>query len=51
LLVSLHRRFFEGKDPYAPGTTITQPAAAKAGVVQSGQQLKRSNKVARTPGQ
>jgi len=41
----------EGKDPFAPGATITQPAAAKTGVAQSGQQPKHSNKAARTPSQ
>jgi hypothetical protein len=38
----------QGKDPFAPGTTITQPAAAKAGAAQSGQQPKHSKKAART---
>jgi len=41
----------QGKDPFAPGATITQPAAAKTGTAQSGQQAKRSNKAARTPSQ
>ena len=41
----------QGKDPFAPGATITQPAAAKTGTAQSGQQPKRSNKAARTPSQ
>jgi len=41
----------EGKDPFAPGATITQPAAAKTGVAQSAQQAKRSRKAARTPSQ
>src|ERR1017187_9902994 len=27
----------QGKDPFAPGATITQPAAAKTGTAQSGQ--------------
>ena len=39
----------EGKDPFAPGATITQPAAAKTGTAQSRQQSKLSNKSARTP--
>ena len=37
----------EGKDPFAPGATITQPAAAKT--AQSGQQSKHSNKAAQSP--
>ena len=41
----------EGKDPFAPGATITQPSAMKAGAAQAGQQSKHSNKVARTPSQ
>ena len=41
----------EGKDPFAPGATITQPAAAKAGVAQAGQRPKHSQKTARTPSQ
>jgi hypothetical protein len=41
----------QGKDPFAPGATIKQPAAAKTGVAQSEQQPKRSNKAARTPSQ
>ena len=41
----------QGKDPFAPGATITQPAAAKTSVAQSGQQPKHSNKAARTPSQ
>jgi hypothetical protein len=40
----------EGKDPFAPGATITQPAV-KTGVAQSVQQPKRSQKAARTPSQ
>ena len=39
---------FEGKDPFAPGATITQP---KAGAAQAGQQSKHSHKAAQTPGQ
>jgi hypothetical protein len=41
----------EGKDPFAPGATITQPAAVKTGAAQSGQQRKNPNKAARTPSQ
>jgi hypothetical protein len=41
----------QGKDPFAPGATITQPAAAKTGTVQSRQEPKHSNKAARTPSQ
>jgi hypothetical protein len=41
----------QGKDPFAAGATITQPAAAKTGTVQSGQQPKQSHKAARTPSQ
>jgi hypothetical protein len=41
----------EGKDPFAPGATITQPAAAKAGVARSGQQPNHSHKAAQTPSQ
>jgi len=41
----------QGKDPFAPGATITQPAAMKAGAGQTGQQPKQSHKSARTPSQ
>jgi hypothetical protein len=41
----------EGKDPFAPGATITQPPDAKAGTVHTGQQPKPSRKAARTPSQ
>ena len=41
----------EGKDPFAPGATITQPSSVKAGVAQAGQQPKHSQKAARTPSQ
>ena len=34
----------QGKDPFAPGATITQPAAVKTGAVQSGQRPKQSHK-------
>src|SRR5229473_4563598 len=39
----------EGKDPFAPGATITQPSSAKAGVAQAGQQPKHSHEAVRTP--
>jgi hypothetical protein len=38
----------QGKDPFAPGTTITPSAAVKTGVVHAGQP-KHSHKAARTP--
>src|ERR1700688_595577 len=41
----------QGKDPFAPGATITQPPAMKTGVAQAGQQPKHSQKPARTPSQ
>ena len=41
----------EGKDPFAPGATITQPSLVKAGVAQVGQQPKHPQKPARTPSQ
>ena len=41
----------KGKDPFAPGATITQPSSVKAGVAQTGQQPKQSHKAARTPSQ
>ena len=41
----------QGKDPFAPGATITQPAAAKTGTAQSGQQPKHSHKAAQAPSQ
>jgi hypothetical protein len=40
----------EGKDPFAPGATITQPPAVKTGAAQAGQS-KHSQKSARTPSQ
>jgi len=40
----------QGKDPFAPGATITPPAAVKTGVVQAGQP-KHSHKPAQTPSQ
>ena len=41
----------EGKNPFAPSATITQPPAVKTGVGQAGQQAKDSRKAARTPSQ
>jgi len=41
----------EGKDPFAPGATITQPSAMKTGAAQAGQQPKHSQKAAQTPSQ
>jgi hypothetical protein len=41
----------QGKDPFAPGATIAQPASTKAGAAQAGQQPKQSHKAARTPSQ
>ena len=41
----------EGKDPFAPGATVTQPSAMKAGAAQAGQQPKHSHKAAQTPSQ
>jgi hypothetical protein len=41
----------EGKDPFAPGATITQPLAMKATAAQAGQQSKHSHKAAQTPSQ
>ena len=40
----------QGKDPFAPGATITQPQR-KTGAAQAGQQPKQSHKTARTPSQ
>jgi hypothetical protein len=40
----------QGKDPFAPGATITQPPPVKTGVAQAGQS-KHSHKAARTPSQ
>jgi hypothetical protein len=39
----------QGKDPFAPGVTITQPSSVKAGTAQAGQQSKHSQKPPRTP--
>ena len=41
----------EGKNPFAPGATITQPAGVKTRVAQAGQQPKHSHKAAWTPSQ
>jgi hypothetical protein len=40
----------QGKDPFAPGTTITQPPSVKTGVAQAGQS-KHSHKAPGTPSQ
>jgi hypothetical protein len=40
----------QGKDPFAPGATITQPSSVKTGVARA-EQPKRSHKSARTPSQ
>jgi hypothetical protein len=39
----------QGKDPFAPGATITQPPASKTGTAQAGRQPKHSQKAAQTP--
>ena len=41
----------QGKDPFAPGATITQPSAMKATAAQTGQQPKHSQKPGRTQSQ
>jgi hypothetical protein len=41
----------EGKDPFAPGATITPPTAVKTDPGQSGQQPKQSRKAAQTASQ
>jgi len=41
----------QGKDPFAPGTAVTQPAAAKPATTPSRQQPRHSNKTAQTPNQ
>ena len=41
----------EGKDPFAPGMTVTQPSAMKASPAQAAQQPKHSHKAAQTPSQ
>jgi hypothetical protein len=40
----------QGKDPFAPGATITQPPSVKTGVAKA-EQPKHSHKAARTPSQ
>jgi len=39
----------QGKDPFAPGATITQPPAMKAGAARAGQAANRSHKATQTP--
>ncbi len=41
----------QGNDPFAPGATINQPSAMKAGAGQARQQPKHSQKTAQTPSQ
>jgi hypothetical protein len=41
----------QGKDPFAPGATITQPSSVKARVAQAGQHPKHSQKPTRIPRQ
>jgi hypothetical protein len=41
----------QGKDPFAPSATITQPAALKATAAQAGQQPKHAHKAAQTSSQ
>jgi hypothetical protein len=41
----------QGKNPFAPGATVTQPPSVKAGGAQAGQQPKHSHKAAWTPSQ
>jgi len=41
----------DGKDPFAPAATITQPSATKATPAKAGQQPKHSHKAAQTPSQ
>jgi len=40
----------QGKDPFAPGATITQPPASKTGAAPA-EQAKHSHKAPRTPSQ
>ena len=40
----------QGKDPFAPGTTTTQPVVVKASAAQPGQQAKHPVKAAQSPG-
>jgi len=39
----------EGKDPFAPGTTVTQPSVMKGNPAHAGQQPEHSHKAAQTP--
>ena len=41
----------QGKDPFAPGATVTHPPAMKTGTAQAKQQPKHSQKAAQTPSQ
>ena len=41
----------QGKDPFAPSATITQPSVMKGKPAQAGQQSKQSQKAAQTPNQ
>jgi hypothetical protein len=41
----------QGKDPFAPSATITQPSAKKATAADSGQQPKHSHKAGQTQSQ
>jgi len=41
----------QGKDPFAPGATMMQPAKVKADAAQGGQQPKHSHKTSPTPSQ
>jgi hypothetical protein len=41
---------FQGKDPFAPGASMTQPSSVKAGGAQAGQS-KHPHRAARTPSQ
>lgn len=42
----------QGKDPFAPGATFSQPRAVTAGTARAGQQqTKHSRKAVRTPSQ
>jgi len=41
----------EGKDPFAPHATITQPSGTKATAADAGQQPKHSHKAAPAPSQ
>ena len=41
----------QGKEPFAPGATITQSSAVKATAAKARQQPKHSHKAAQTPSQ